>query len=191
MNLPNIMTLFRIVGIPFVCAFYLMNFNWSHAVAALCYIAIAITDWLDGYLARTWHQTSKFGAFLDPVADKLLVSSVLVMVVGHCMTDWLWIPAAIIIGREITVSALREWMAEVGRRTHVAVINVAKIKTFLLNMGMPFLLWYHADMYQVFFWRIEELPLLVLIIGLFLLTVASVLTIWTMLAYLRAAWPDL
>ena len=185
------MTLFRIVGISFVCAFYLMHFNWSHAVAALCYIAIAITDWLDGYLARTWHQTSKFGAFLDPVADKLLVSSVLVMVVGHCMTDWLWIPAAIIIGREITVSALREWMAEVGRRTHVAVINVAKIKTLALNVAMPFLLWYHPHLSFFMVWYPAWLDQAVLQLSLGLLIIASILTLWSMVVYLKIAWPDL
>src|SRR3989344_1790825 len=191
MNLPIAMTLVRIAAIPLICLLYFMHTPWAHFWSGIAYVVVAITDLLDGYIARSRSQTSRFGAFLDPVADKLLVSTILVLLLSQNLTPWLWLPAAIIIGREITVSALREWMAEVGKRTHVAVMNLAKIKTFLLNMGMPFLLWYHADMYQVFFWRIEELPLLVLIIGLFLLTVASVLTIWTMLAYLRAAWPDL
>src|SRR3990167_3751708 len=116
MKIPNLVTLSRIFLIPiFILVFYL-PFSWSHLASAIIFALAALTDWLDGYLARRLSQTSAFGAFLDPVADKLLVAFALVLIVGHRHIPALALPAAIIVGREIMISALREWMAEVGKR---------------------------------------------------------------------------
>ena len=140
----------------------------------------AITDWLDGYLARRWKQVSAFGAFLDPVADKLMVAVALVLLVESDPTPVLALPAAVIIGREITISALREWMAELGARATVAVSFVGKFKT-AAQMIAIFSLIYHHDL--------AGLP--VRKVGYVLLYIAAALTLWSMLVYLRAAWPVL
>nr|MDQ3958755.1 CDP-diacylglycerol--glycerol-3-phosphate 3-phosphatidyltransferase [Pseudomonadota bacterium] len=129
MNIPNTLTLVRIALIPiFVIVFYL-PIKWSHVATAVIFALAALTDWLDGYLARRLGQTSALGAFLDPVADKLMVAVVLVFLLQQNPSPWLALPAAIIIGREITISALREWMAELGVRARVAVSSLGKIKT--------------------------------------------------------------
>ncbi|MGD9164951.1 MAG: CDP-diacylglycerol--glycerol-3-phosphate 3-phosphatidyltransferase, partial [Chromatiales bacterium] len=128
-NIPNILTLLRIVLIPvFVLLFYL-PVEWARFSCALVFGIAAVTDWFDGYLARRWGQVSPFGAFLDPVADKLMVSVSLLLLVQADATPALAIPAAVIIGREITISALREWMAELGERAQVAVSVIGKFKT--------------------------------------------------------------
>jgi CDP-diacylglycerol--glycerol-3-phosphate 3-phosphatidyltransferase/cardiolipin synthase len=130
-NIPNILTLLRIFLIPvFVVVFYL-PVPWARPLCALIFTVAALTDWLDGYLARRWGQTSPLGAFLDPVADKLMVAIALVLLVQAEATVLFALPAAVIIGREITVSALREWMAEVGARAKVAVSMTGKVKTAL------------------------------------------------------------
>ena len=114
LNLPTILTLLRIILIPFfIVAFYLPT-EWGRSAAALLFVLAAFTDWLDGYLARKWDQTSPFGAFLDPVADKLMVAAALVLLVSDRPELLVAIPAIVIIGREIAISALREWMAEMG-----------------------------------------------------------------------------
>jgi CDP-diacylglycerol--glycerol-3-phosphate 3-phosphatidyltransferase/cardiolipin synthase len=178
MNIPNTLTFVRIALIPvFVGAFYL-PLRWSSVVAALIFGLAAITDLLDGYLARRLGQTSAFGAFLDPVADKLMVVVVLVLLVGAHPTPWLAVPAAIIVGREVAVSALREWMAVIGQRTRVAVAVVGKVKT-VLQMAAIFLLLLKEPVgvfptYEV---------------GFTLLYGAAILTLWSMVAYVRAAWP--
>ncbi|QKT02429.1 CDP-diacylglycerol--glycerol-3-phosphate 3-phosphatidyltransferase [Ectothiorhodospiraceae bacterium 2226] len=182
LTVPNILTLMRIVAIPvFVLAFYL-PVHWAYAAAAALFTLAAITDWLDGYLARKWGQTSVFGAFLDPVADKLIVAAALVLLVEDNPTDWagFWmaIPAAIIIGREIAISALREWMAEIGKRTTVAVSVIGKFKTTAQMVAIVLLL-YRAP--------VAGLPTVE--IGFVLLYVAALLTLWSMIVYLRAAWP--
>jgi CDP-diacylglycerol--glycerol-3-phosphate 3-phosphatidyltransferase len=179
-NIPNSLTLLRIILIPvIVLVFYAPN-AWSHLASAAVFALAALTDWLDGYLARRLKQLSVFGAFLDPVADKLMVAVALVLLVQENPYMLFAIPAAIIIGREIAISALREWMSEIGARTRVAVSIIGKIKT-TAQMVAILLLLYKADLgtfptYDV---------------GLFLLYAAAILTLWSMVVYLRAAWPML
>lgn len=179
-NIPNILTLLRIVLIPvFVLLFYL-PFGWARTVCALVFALAAVTDWLDGYLARRWSQTSPFGAFLDPVADKLMVAVALLLLVQSEPTPALAIPAAVIIGREITISALREWMAELGARAQVAVSMIGKVKTTVQMIAILLMIY--------------EQPLMglpIYTIGFVLLYIAAILTLWSMVVYLRAAWPSL
>ena len=178
LNIPNYLTLFRIALIPvFVMVFYL-PFGWSHLVTALIFGLAAVTDWLDGYLARRLGQMSRFGAFLDPVADKLMVAVALVLLVQENPTMLLAVPALVIIGREIAISALREWMAELGERAHVAVSMIGKFKT-TAQMVAILLLLYKAPIG----------PVPVYGIGVLLLYIAAILTLWSMFVYLRAAWP--
>ncbi len=177
-NLPNGLTLLRIALIPvFVVIFYLPT-PWARPVCALVFTLAGLTDWLDGWLARRLGQTSPLGAFLDPVADKLMVAVALVLLVQADPSMWLALPAAVIIGREITVSALREWMAELGARAQVAVSMAGKLKTtaqmvaiVLLVLGGPVLGQPVRGM------------------GYVLLYIAAALTLWSMFLYLRVAWP--
>lgn len=180
MNIPNSISLLRIALIPcFVIVFYL-PFEWSRASAAVFFAMAALTDWLDGYLARRLGQISKLGAFLDPVADKLMVAVVLVVLLQSNSSIWLALPVAVIIGREITVSALREWMAELGARNKVAVSYLGKVKTASQMIAIVLLILRDAA---------GTLPVYEL--GLALLYVATALTLWSMMQYLWAAWPDL
>jgi CDP-diacylglycerol--glycerol-3-phosphate 3-phosphatidyltransferase len=177
---PNLLTLLRIILIPvFVMVFYLET-RWAPYAAAMIFGAAALTDLLDGYLARRWGQTSPLGAFLDPVADKLMVAVALVLLVEADPRAWLALPAIVIIGREITVSALREWMAEIGARAQVAVSAVGKFKTTAQMVSIILLL-----LRDSVFGPLVYLP------GLALLYAAAVLTLWSMVIYLRAAWPSL
>lgn len=179
-NIPNILTLLRIVLVPvFVLIFYL-PFSWARIGCAVVFALAAITDWLDGFLARRWSQTSPFGAFLDPVADKLMVAVALLLLVQAEPTPALAIPAAVIIGREITISALREWMAELGARAQVAVSMIGKVKTTLQMVAILLLI------YEQPIWGAP-----IYTIGFVLLYVAAILTLWSMVVYLRAAWPSL
>lgn len=179
-NIPNLLTLFRIALIPvFVVVFYL-PVQWAHIATAAIFALAGVTDWLDGYLARRLGQVSPLGAFLDPVADKLMVATALVLVVQADPTPWLAVAAVVIVGREITISALREWMAELGARAQVAVSEIGKFKT-AAQMAAIFLLlyrdsWFGLDVY---------------VTGFILLYVAVVLTLWSMTLYLKAAWPRL
>lgn len=179
-TIPNILTLFRIAIIPVLAAVFLLPFHWSGQAAAALFLAATITDFLDGYLARRLGQESPFGAFLDPVADKLMVAVALIMLVQADPTLWMVIPAAIIIGREITISALREWMAFIGERAAVAVSYIGKVKTTAQMVSLVLLLWREP---------IVGFP--TYIVGYVLLYVAAVLTLWSMILYLRAAWPVL
>lgn len=180
MTLPTLLTLLRIAIIPvFVVVFYMPG-QWTHWATALIFALASATDWLDGYLARRLNQTSLFGAFLDPVADKLMVAVALVLIVQTDPTPWLAIPAAIIIGREIAVSALREWMAELGKRAHVAVSIVGKFKTTAQMLSLICLL-YREPIGMVPVWEL----------GVGLLYVAAGMTLWSMIVYLHAAWPEL
>ena len=179
MNIPNALTLLRIGLIPVFAVSFYINAEWAHLATAAIFGAAALTDLLDGYLARRLQQTSAFGAFLDPVADKLMVTVVLVLLVQSHPTPWLAIPAAVIIGREVAISALREWMAELGRRTQVGVALVGKVKT-VVQMCALLLMLYREDILEIF-------PTYT--VGFTLLYVAAVLTLWSMLVYLRAAWP--
>ena len=181
MNIPNALTLLRIGLIPVFAVTFYINADWAHLATASIFGAAALTDLLDGYLARRLQQTSAFGAFLDPVADKLMVTVVLVLLVQADPIPWLAIPAAVIIGREVAISALREWMAELGRRTQVGVALVGKVKT-VVQMCALLLMLYREDILDIF-------PTYT--VGFTLLYVAAVLTLWSMLVYLRAAWPIL
>ncbi len=175
---PTLLTFLRIVLIPvLVLAFYL-PYGWSNELAVGIFIAAAVTDWADGWVARRYNLTSPFGAFLDPVADKLIVAVALILIVQRHPEILLALSAAIILGREITISALREWMAEIGQRARVKVSTVGKSKTILQMVAIGFLL-YGEPLFG--------LP--VLMIGRGLLVVAAVLTIWSMVIYLRSAWP--
>ncbi|CAH0533132.1 CDP-diacylglycerol--glycerol-3-phosphate 3-phosphatidyltransferase [Vibrio stylophorae] len=174
-TIPNILTLIRLGLIPvFVVAFYL-PFAWSPFAAALIFVIAGVTDWFDGFLARRLKQTSRFGAFLDPVADKVMVAAALVLITEHYDSVWITIPALTMIGREIIISALREWMAELGKRASVAVSWIGKFKTAAQMMSLVFLLW-HPDNLP---WVTE--------LGYVLLYVAAALTYWSMFQYLYAA----
>ncbi|MGD8430782.1 MAG: CDP-diacylglycerol--glycerol-3-phosphate 3-phosphatidyltransferase [Ectothiorhodospiraceae bacterium] len=176
-NLPNLLTWLRIVLIPVLGLIFLLPVPWSNGAAAVIFAVAGITDWLDGYLARRWGQTSAFGAFLDPVADKLIVAVALIAIVVETPTAIVAVPAAVIIGREIAVSALREWMAELGKRANVAVGQLGKIKTTAQMIAIVLLLYSHP-IYGLPIWDI----------GFWLLYVAAVLTIYSMILYLLAAW---
>lgn len=178
-SLPNVLTLMRIILIPiFIIAFYL-PFHWAHGLAAFIFALASLTDLLDGYLARRLKQISPFGAFLDPVADKLLVASSLLLLVGAKEMDYITLPAIVIVGREIVISALREWMAEIGNRASVTVSYVGKIKTTLQMFALLLLIAFSPARS---WWGVA---------GVFLLYLAAVLTIWSMIMYLMIAWPRL
>jgi CDP-diacylglycerol---glycerol-3-phosphate 3-phosphatidyltransferase len=186
-NTPNALTFLRLVLIPlFVVAYYLPT-EWANILAAVLFIVAAVTDWLDGYLARRLQQHSSFGAFLDPVVDKLMIIAALILIVAdpeilrRVLDARLFaVVVVIIVGREIAVSALREWMAEFGKRSRVAVSFVGKFKTTAQMFAIPFLLW-----------RDPLWGLPVLRTGEILLYIAAALTFWSMLLYLRIAWADL
>ena len=184
LNLPTILTLSRIAVIPVFVGFYLVNAPWAYKTCTWLFVAAAITDWLDGFLARKYNQTSRFGAFLDPVADKLMVTVVLVLLVHHNPSRFADIfivfAAIIIIGREITISALREWMAQVGERAKVKVSIIGKYKTAFQLIALPCMI-YHE--------KIKGIP--VVDIGFALLYCAVGLTLWSMMIYIRSAWPTL
>jgi CDP-diacylglycerol--glycerol-3-phosphate 3-phosphatidyltransferase/cardiolipin synthase len=180
LNIPNILTLIRIAMIPVFVAIFYLPWSWAPQACAAVFALAGITDWLDGYLARRLEQTSPLGAFLDPVADKLMVAAALILIVEADPTPALAIPAVIIIGREITISALREWMAEVGVRAKVAVSTIGKVKTAAQMVAIAMLIW-RDDIW--------EIP--VYTVGYVLLYMAAILTLWSMVLYLRAAWPSL
>jgi CDP-diacylglycerol---glycerol-3-phosphate 3-phosphatidyltransferase len=180
MNIPNFLTLLRIIMIPiFIIVFYL-PFEWSYVASAMIFSFAAATDILDGYIARGWQLTSVFGEFLDPVADKLMVAVALVLLVGEKKLPFLAIPAAVIVGREIVISALREWMAEIGKRASVAVSYVGKFKTVIQMVAVVFLLAYRPGYDPM-----------IGVAGYVLLCISAVLTLWSMTMYLKTAWPDL
>lgn len=183
-SIPNILTLLRIALIPVFVLFFYLPLESANIITTAIFGVAALTDWLDGYLARKWKDTSAFGAFLDPVADKLMVGAALVLIVDANPTPyagiWLAIPAVVIIGREITISALREWMAEIGSSATVAVSMMGKIKTTAQMIALLLLLY-----------REPVGPFPTAEVGLVLLYVAAVLTLWSMLRYMQAAWPAL
>ena len=179
-NVPTYLTLGRIVMIPVLMLFFFMPWDYSNIVCSLIFLLAAITDWLDGYLARRWNEATPFGAFLDPVADKLMVAMVLVLLVQADPTPWLALPVSVIIGREITIASLREWMAEVGERSKVEVSWIGKVKTTAQMAAMVALL-YRADL--------GFIPMRA--VGYVLLYIAAILTLWSMVNYIRAALPSL
>ncbi len=179
-GLPNVLTAARIVAVPLVVALFHWQHPWSNPLAAVVFIIAALTDSLDGYLARRLGLTTPMGEFLDPVADKLMVATALVLLVGHDSRPLIVLTAIVIIGREITVSALREWMAHLGARAKVAVSGLGKWKTILQMTGLSMMMF-----------RSDLLGLPIYEIGVVLLVVAAVLTLWSMVSYLKAAWPEL
>ncbi len=178
MNAANFVTCLRVLAIPVFIAVYYSNIQWNYLIASGIFILACLTDWLDGYLARTLNQTSKFGAFLDPVADKLLVTVALVMLAANYTSPWFVIPAAIMVAREVLVSALREWMAANNQRDVVAVGFIGKVKTTVQMIAIIVLLgidpigsvWFRG-------------------LGYLLIYVAAFLTLWSMFIYLKNAWP--
>jgi CDP-diacylglycerol--glycerol-3-phosphate 3-phosphatidyltransferase len=179
-NLPNTLTWLRILMIPGIVVLFYLPFWWAHPAAGVGFALAGITDSLDGYFARKLGQTSRLGAFLDPVADKLIVAAALVLIVSRDPQWYMVIAAIVIIGREIAVSALREWMAEIGARGRIKVSVLGKYKTIMQIFGLSLLLF-----------RQELLGIPIYALGLVLTGVAAVLTLWSMILYLRLAWPEL
>ncbi len=180
MNIPLRLTFLRVLAIPFIVIIYMSSFNWSHMVASILFLAAIITDWLDGYLARRWQQETRLGAFLDPVADKLLVCVCLVLVASFYHKSSITIAVVVIIAREIFISALREWMAEVGQRSKVSVMFIGKAKTALQAIALIALLMYDSPLSQN-----------IMHIGIWCLYLALILTVWSMFLYVKSAWPQL
>jgi CDP-diacylglycerol--glycerol-3-phosphate 3-phosphatidyltransferase len=178
LTIPTILTLFRIALIPVLVLVFYLPYGWTNLAAALVFAVGAITDWLDGWIARRYNMYSAFGAFLDPVADKLAVTVALFLIVQSHPTLWLALLSAIIVGREITISALREWMAGIGEHGAVRVAALGKIKTIVQMVAICFLL-HNAPL----------LGLPLFLIGEWMLAIAAILTLWSGLDYLRAAWP--
>jgi len=190
LTIPTWMTLLRIVLIPVLVAVFYMPSQWTNFASAFVFILAAVTDWLDGWIARRFHQYSAFGAFLDPVADKLMVAVALFLIVQGHPTPWMAFWAAVIVGREIAVSALREWMAELGQRATVKVATIGKVKTVVQMVALLCLLyavtpdkapprpepWLGGPIFHIGDW---------------MLAVAAILTLWSAFLYLRAAWPPL
>ncbi|MFM7633087.1 MAG: CDP-diacylglycerol--glycerol-3-phosphate 3-phosphatidyltransferase [Betaproteobacteria bacterium] len=182
LNIPILLTWLRVALIPLVVGVFFLPDHWMTLhdrglAATTIFIVAALTDWFDGYLARRWNQTSAFGAFLDPVADKLMVAGALLLLVQLGRTNA--VIAFIIIGREIAISALREWMAQIGAAKSVAVSSLGKVKTAAQMVAIPMLLYGEP--------LLDVLP--TLLIGQRLLDVAALLTLWSMVYYLRKAWP--
>jgi CDP-diacylglycerol--glycerol-3-phosphate 3-phosphatidyltransferase len=187
---PNLLTFGRIAAIPLLVVFFYLPFPWAHTAAVIVFMAASFTDWLDGYLARYLQQTSRLGAFLDPVADKLMVSISLMLIVAEqtfkyvsvpdmiitVPTAIVTIPAMIIVAREIIVSALREWMAEIGKKASVKVSSLGKIKTAVQMLAILVLLYCNHTTNSILIFT-----------GLGLLYISALLTIWSMLIYLKAA----
>ncbi|MGH1470113.1 MAG: CDP-diacylglycerol--glycerol-3-phosphate 3-phosphatidyltransferase [Cellvibrionaceae bacterium] len=180
MTLANQLTLLRIAFIPLLVIIFYTPFKWHYLVGSIIFSIAAITDWLDGYVARKYDQATAFGAFLDPVADKLMVVVALVLLVELHASPWFAIPAVVIVGREIVISALREWMAELGKRASVAVSYLGKIKTTVQMAAIIVLLAFEPVSGSFF-----------TVVGYILLYVAAFLTLWSMLLYIKAAWPVL
>jgi CDP-diacylglycerol--glycerol-3-phosphate 3-phosphatidyltransferase/cardiolipin synthase len=188
--IANVLTIARIIMIPLVVLFFYLPYKWCEPMTGTIFIAAAVTDSLDGYLARRLGQTSALGAFLDPVADKLMVATALILLasydppalplLGFNPQILITITGAIIVGREITISALREWMAELGARSKIAVSAIGKVKTGFQMTGLSMML-FRDDV-----WFIPAFEL-----GVLCLVIAAALTLWSMGVYLQAAWPDL
>lgn len=179
-TIPTMLTIARIVMIPVLVVCFYLPYKWANVAAAGLFALASITDWLDGWIARRYHQYSAFGAFLDPVADKLMVAVVLLVIVQKHPTHWMALWAAVIIGREIAVSALREWMAELGQRAKVKVAAIGKFKTVAQMVALTGLL-YEDNFLGVPVFKISD----------YLLAVAALLTLWSGFSYLVAAWPTL
>jgi CDP-diacylglycerol---glycerol-3-phosphate 3-phosphatidyltransferase len=179
-NIPNCLTLLRLALIPLLVIVFYLPWIYSNVACTFIFFIAGVSDWLDGYLARKMNLETPFGAFLDPVADKVMVAIILVLIVQQQANPYLAVPAAIIIGREITIASLREWMAEIGQRAKVKVSDLGKWKTTAQMLAIGLLL-YHEDVFG--------LP--VNSIGYVLLYIAAVLTLWSMVNYLSVALKSL
>lgn len=180
MNAANLVTCSRVLLVPVIVLVYYSGFAWSQLAAAALFAIASISDWLDGYLARKLNMASAFGAFLDPVADKLLVVMALVLLTASYPSPWFVIPVAVIIGREVFVSALREWMASRNQRDVVAVGYIGKVKTTVQMISITLLL----------LWT-PVWPAWVLQLGYVLIYLSAALSVWSMMTYLKAAWPSM
>ncbi len=180
LNAANQLTLCRIVFIPLLVMLYYSPYEWRYLASGALFGLAGITDWLDGYIARKYQIGSPFGAFLDPVADKLMVAVALALLIQKHNDVWFTLPAIVIICREIVISALREWMAELGKRASVAVSSIGKIKTTFQIISIVLLLAFTKDAFPM----LNEL-------GFYALYAAAVLTLWSMIIYIKAAWPAL
>ncbi len=186
LNLPNILTSIRVILIPLMVVVFFLPFHWASFAAAVVFWVACVTDYWDGYLARKLNMMTPFGAFLDPVADKLIVVVSLMIVVERDQTLWVTIPALVIVAREVIISALREWMASLGKRANVAVNDMGKAKTLLQMFAITGVIGIEPAGSGAFIasdgWYVAALAFLV---------AAALLTFWSMVAYLRAAWPEL
>ncbi|WP_343844025.1 CDP-diacylglycerol--glycerol-3-phosphate 3-phosphatidyltransferase [Bowmanella denitrificans] len=182
-TIPNILTSLRVLLIPVFVIVYFLDWKWAHQTAAFIFWFAAITDWFDGYLARKLGQSTAFGAFLDPVADKLIVGAALIMIAHSYDSAWITISAVLLMSREIFVSALREWMAESGKRDTVQVSFIGKAKTMAQMLALIGLL-SELEYFMGF-------PIYWVTLGKILLIIATVLSVWSMCIYLKAAWKHL
>ncbi|HMB57309.1 MAG TPA: CDP-diacylglycerol--glycerol-3-phosphate 3-phosphatidyltransferase [Arenimonas sp.] len=180
LTIPTLLTLFRIVLIPVLVLVFYWNHPWSNVIATAVFVLGALTDWLDGWVARRYDMYSAFGAFLDPVADKLAVTIALFLVVQWHHTVPIALLGAVIVGREITISALREWMAQMGAHGLVKVAGLGKIKTIVQMVAISCLIFREPLLGLPIFW-----------IGEWLLGMAAALTLWSGFDYMRAAWPTM
>lgn len=179
-NIPNYFTLLRIIFVPIIVVFYYFPFSNVHIIATVLFVLASLTDFLDGFLARRWKVSSGLGAFLDPVADKILIVICLTMLVSQERLGFIVLAALVIVAREIIVSGLREWMAEVGKRAHVAVSYIGKWKTACQMLAIILLL-YSSNVS----------PAWITWTGIVLIYFAALLTGWSMIMYIKAAWPAL
>ena len=181
-TIPNIITMVRVLLIPVFVFVYFLDWKWAHQAAAFIFWFAAITDWFDGYLARKLNQTTAFGAFLDPVADKLIVAAALLLITHSYQTPWITVPAILLMSREIYISALREWMGQQGKQDLVKVSFIGKSKTMAQMLALIGLL---SEMEYFMGIQIYWVSL-----GYILLYFAAVLSFWSMVVYTKAAWDD-
>lgn len=174
LNIPNMLTMFRMLLIPVFVTVYFLDWKWAHQAGAFLFWLAAITDWFDGYLARKLKQSTSFGAFLDPVADKLIVAAALLMITHTYDTLWITVPAILLMSREIFVSALREWMSQQGQSDTVKVSTWGKAKTMCQMLALIGLL---SDL-EVLYW---------VTLGYIMLYIATALSVYSMMQYLSAA----
>lgn len=182
-TIPNIITVVRVLLIPVFVVVYFLDWKWAHQAAAFVFWFAAITDWFDGYLARKLEQTTAFGAFLDPVADKLIVATALILITHSYATVWITIPAIVLLAREVYISALREWMGQQGKQDLVKVSFMGKAKTMAQMLALIGLL---SEL--EFFMGVQ---IYWVSLGYILLYFAAVLSLWSMVTYTLAAWKDL
>ncbi|URJ29660.1 CDP-diacylglycerol--glycerol-3-phosphate 3-phosphatidyltransferase [Blochmannia endosymbiont of Camponotus modoc] len=176
-NIPTYLTLLRVIMVPFFTVMFYLPVRWAPMICTITFFVAAVTDWFDGFLARRWKQTTRFGKFLDPVADKVMIVAALVLIAEHFHAWWVTLPVSIIIIREMIILALREWVAAIGSRNGIGVLWISKIKTFVQMLALTALLWSSDE------W--------IVIIGIVALYVSVLLTFWSMCQYLYIVRYDL